>query len=96
MNNILTSVCENHNITLNELLSPRRNRKFVLARKECARILRENGLSYPKIGKIMNRDHSSIVHLIKPTPSHKPKRGYVETMPSVLLKLNCKEQTVSK
>lgn len=77
---IITTVCAQSNITPAELLSHQRDKRLVTARKQCARALRSINLSFPKIAKIMNRDHSSIVHYIKPTPSHMPKRGFIEVV----------------
>lgn len=50
----------------NEILSRCRRSDLVAARRKIALALRENGFSYPQIGKVMNRDHSSIIHLCKP------------------------------
>lgn len=74
----IISVCAQSNITPEELLGHKRHKEIVNARKKCAKLLRGLNFSYPKIAKIMNRDHSSIIHYIKPTPSHTPKRGFVE------------------
>lgn len=48
-----------------EILSRRRQKSIVDDRQRVAKFLYEKGLSYPKIGQMMNRDHSSIMHLIK-------------------------------
>lgn len=77
---IITNVCAQSNITPAELFSHQRDKRLVTARKQCARMLRGLNLSFPKIAEIMNRDHSSIIHYIKPTPSHMPKRGFIEVM----------------
>lgn len=45
--------------------SPCREKYLVDKRKKIAKLLREIGYSYPQIGKMMNRDHSSIIHLVK-------------------------------
>jgi chromosomal replication initiation ATPase DnaA len=51
--------------TRNEILSPRRQSELVDARQFIAKGLRAKGYSFPKIGKVMNRDHTSIQNLVK-------------------------------
>lgn len=46
------------------LLSKRRNALLVEKRKLIAKELREKGLSYPQIGKLLNRHHTTIMHLL--------------------------------
>jgi chromosomal replication initiation ATPase DnaA len=48
-----------------EILSRRRQRNIVDDRQRVAKFLYERGFSYPEIGKMMNRDHTSIMHLVK-------------------------------
>ncbi len=47
------------------ILSKRRDRPLVNARQHIAVGLREKGYSYPQIGRVMNRHHTSIMHLCK-------------------------------
>lgn len=42
-----------------------RKRENVLAKSCVAYIMRNEGFSTPKIGKVLNMDHSSILHLVK-------------------------------
>jgi chromosomal replication initiator protein len=44
------------------LVSPKRNREIVQVRHVCYFLLKEKGLIYTKIGKLFNRDHSTIIH----------------------------------
>ena len=63
---IIEATAAKHSITVEQLLGPRRQQTYVAARRECAERLRnELEMSYPKIGKVMNRDHTSILHLLK-------------------------------
>lgn len=75
---ILNQVCLEKGISIEQLLGKQRKSQFVNARKQCARSLRALNLSFPQIGKLMNRDHSSIIHYINPVPSHRPKRGSMD------------------
>ena len=51
-------------ITRDDLISQTRAMQFVYARAVVAKVLRERGMSFPQIGKHMNRDHSSIKNLV--------------------------------
>ena len=48
-----------------DILGPSRYKKIVDARHECIALFRSRGLSTPAIGRIMKRDHSSIVHALQ-------------------------------
>jgi len=48
-----------------DLLGKVKIQRYVDARAELSRILRRRGLSYPQIGKVINRDHTSIIHLVR-------------------------------
>jgi len=62
----LAKICQQHQISRDELLGTHRGKRFVAARRDAARMLRDGfGLSYPQIGDIMNRDHSTILNLMK-------------------------------
>ena len=49
-------------------LSKRRQHKLVMIRRELAEALRKAGWSYPHIGRVLGRDHSTIIHLLKTDP----------------------------
>jgi chromosomal replication initiation ATPase DnaA len=58
-------VCALHGVSVQHLLSPRRGAALVSARQQCAKKLREAGLSLKRIGAILNRDHTSIIYLLR-------------------------------
>lgn len=65
-NDFLEAVCRRRNVLIDDVLSRKRSKRLVGARSEIAKILRQNlGLSYPEIGAILHRDHTSIIHLVK-------------------------------
>lgn len=69
---ILREVCERHKIDLHDVLSNRRTKNLVTARFEIAfRLKSETLFSLPQIGKIMNRDHTSILHAIRRYEAHR-------------------------
>jgi hypothetical protein len=59
------AVAKEWGITIKELLGPSRSMRLVDARAAVAALLREAGYSYPEIGKIIGRDHSSVFHGLK-------------------------------
>lgn len=61
----INQIAYTHGYTAEHILSHSKQRKLVVARRECIAMLRAKGLSTPQIGKIMNRDHSTIVHALQ-------------------------------
>lgn len=60
---IIIEVAREFDVTVHDILSIRRNSSIVHARHEAVwRIKNETMLSFPQMGKIMKRDHSSLVH----------------------------------
>lgn len=51
--------------TLEQILSHDRDKELVVVRHGIARALRDRGLSFAQIGRIMNRDHSSIIYAVR-------------------------------
>lgn len=62
----ISEIVAKHGYTWLDVISNRREKDLILCRQSIASALRHEGLSYPAIGKIMNRDHASIMHLIAP------------------------------
>ncbi len=71
---VITVVLEAMNLDRAELLSPSRLPILVDARALCSVMLREKGLSYPAIGAMLGRDHSSIMHLVETFPERSTAR----------------------
>jgi hypothetical protein len=64
---ILREVCASHGVTLDQLISHNRSKKFIDARMLAYyRLHKELGLSLPQIGRyIGDRDHSTVFYGIK-------------------------------
>lgn len=63
---ILIDVCDRHNVSHQDLLSPRRFRNLVRARHEAWWLAyTQSEASYPAIGKFFNRDHTTIMFGIR-------------------------------
>ena len=62
---VLADICSAHNVTLRFVRSYRRNKHLVTARKACVKALRDLGLSMPAIGKLLHRDHTTVLHHLR-------------------------------
>ena len=64
---IIRDCCEKYEITMKEMLGPRRFITFVRARQEAAyRMLHETRLSLTQIGKKLgDRDHTTVLHAVR-------------------------------
>ena len=68
MSKIIDEVCAKHGVSRKILRSTSRDRKIVNARRECIeRLKTETRLTLVEIGKLLNRHHSSVIHLMKET-----------------------------
>jgi chromosomal replication initiation ATPase DnaA len=54
-----------HGFTRYDILGPCKTRQLVKARQDCIAMFRDRGMSTPQIGRIMQRDHSTIVHALQ-------------------------------
>lgn len=59
----LKELAVEHYGNLQHILSSRRDDALVQVRQKIVKTLRSEGYSYPVIGTVMNRCHTSIIHL---------------------------------
>ena len=66
---IIRDIAEAHGYTLNDILGVRRNKQLVTVRHMCIRAVADAKpeMSLPAIGRIFQRDHSSIIHALSKT-----------------------------
>ena len=57
----IAEIAQAHLYTVEDIIGPRRFKHLVTVRRKCIWMLRDKGYSTTEIGRIMNRDHSSIV-----------------------------------
>lgn len=63
---ICEEVCAKHNVTMPQLMGQRRCAEFVDARWEVAwRLDRELGYSLPMIGKVLSKDHTTVINMLR-------------------------------
>jgi chromosomal replication initiation ATPase DnaA len=60
----MTEIATRHGVTLNDIINDRRDRITLAARWECIFHFRTKGLSLPAIGRIMKRDHTTILYAL--------------------------------
>ena len=62
---LIRDIASQNRVTLHDVMGPSRAQYIVTARFKCYRALRQKGLSYPQIGAIMKRDHTSILYGVR-------------------------------
>jgi hypothetical protein len=65
--NGVVAILKAYGENMRRLTSLQRDTHIINCRRDVAIYLRARGWSYPRIGKLMRRDHSSIIHLLEPT-----------------------------
>lgn len=61
----IEAIAQEHGFTAEDILGKSRFRILVRVRRKCVVMLREKGYSTTEIGRIMNRDHSTIVNSLQ-------------------------------
>lgn len=61
---ILKKLCGEYDVQKDDLLSTKRDARLVDIRRAIALDLRVDGWSYSRIGRLLNRHHTSIMHLV--------------------------------
>lgn len=57
----LTQICTRYAVSLEEMLGQSRTPTLVRARRECMLFLRELGMSSTEVGKLLGRDHTTVL-----------------------------------
>ena len=61
----IEAIAKAHCFTLEDILGPRKFKHLVAVRRKCIVVLRQKGHTTTEIGRIMNRDHTTIVHALQ-------------------------------
>lgn len=61
----IAQIAYKYGYTAQDIIGKRKFKRLVMVRRECAVMLRAKGYSTTQIGRIMNRDHSTIVHSLQ-------------------------------
>ena len=59
------AIAQEHDYTFEDIVGHCKTKHLVTVRRQCVVMLREKGYSTTEIGRIMNRDHSTIVHALQ-------------------------------
>jgi chromosomal replication initiator protein len=68
----IAAIAEPYYYTVEDILGPSRFKRLVYVRRLCVSMLRQKGYSTTEIGRIMNRDHSTIVNSLKSGVKYEP------------------------
>jgi hypothetical protein len=71
-NEVLREICAQERLKVADVIGPRKYDHLVEVRLKVARRLREHGWSTPRIGKLLRRDHSTIVSMLNGGKHRKP------------------------
>lgn len=66
---VVTMITARNKITVEELVGSTQHPGCVAARREVAETLRKAGFSTPKIGTVLNRDHTTVLYLLETAAS---------------------------
>ena len=66
---VVTMIATLHKVSRDDLVGPSQLPHLVEARREAAEILRKAGYSTPKIGTVLNRDHTTVLYLLETSAS---------------------------
>lgn len=61
----IEAIAQEHGFTAEDILGKSKFKMLVKVRRKCVVMLREKGYSTTEIGRIMKRDHSTIVHSLQ-------------------------------
>lgn len=70
----LYQIAKKHRVLLEDVLDDVRSKTVTKARIACYLHLRALGMSYPEIGKVMLRDHTTVLHAVR-RHSHEPREA---------------------
>ena len=62
---LLDEASREHFVSRDEILGRSRCQSIVAGRRALCRALRERGLSYPEIGRLVGRDHTTVMTLVR-------------------------------
>lgn len=74
-----TQIAERHGALVSEMFSRCRSKHIVTARVEAWLYLRNHGWSYPSIGRLFDRDHTTVIQVL----GDRGKRAAVPTVPDL-------------
>lgn len=62
---IIARVAALHDLAVDDLTGANRSLPATTARRQAMRELRDRGLSFPRIGKLLNRHHATVLRILQ-------------------------------
>lgn len=62
---IIARVAALHDLPVDDITGPNRSHKATTARRQAMQELRDRGLSFPRIGKLLNRHHATVLRILQ-------------------------------
>ena len=75
---VIADVASLFRITAEDITGGDRHAHFIDARATVAKILHSRDLSYPHIGRILNRDHSTVINLLSKIERYKARNPMID------------------
>lgn len=75
---VLVVICSGFNLTQQDVCSKSRLPILVMCRTMVCKLLRDNGEKIESISLVINRDHSSVIHLLKRHDDYMSNESYKE------------------
>lgn len=67
---VVEGIADEYGLTVQQVCGRKRSNLYIECRMEIAVKLRGRGYSYPEIAEALDRDHTSIIHLIRRSKKH--------------------------
>lgn len=65
LRSMLSELCIKHSVSFADVVGPCHDKNLIAVRREFAHIARAQGCSFPRIGRILHRHHSTVIHYFK-------------------------------
>lgn len=65
LNGILSELCLKHGVSFDDVRGPCHRKELLAVRREFAHVARAQGCSFPHIGRILHRHHSTVINYFK-------------------------------
>lgn len=92
---LLSVVADEFNMTPQELKGDSRVAEFVEARALVADVLRHRKWSYPRIGRLLDRDHSTVINLLEKLPVYLRRSEQCQAVHAALAKYRVNAEDVA-
>lgn len=66
---LVDHIAEAHHVTRGDVLGRGRTKRVAAARHAVMRAMRDMGMSYPEIGGLLDRDHSTVMAALRKAPA---------------------------